>query len=989
MKIHRTLRSNVLFRSIIFALLLLGQMQQAQAQPAAKGTISGVISSSESGRTLEGARVELPDSGRTALTDQNGRFSLLDIPPGEHRVVASYIGFEEQKMTVHVSPGSESALGLRLISSDVLVLENFTVVSEREGNAASLTAQRNAANVKNVVSLDAYGNLPNDSVGELAMRLPGVAGIVDTQETVTAVAIRGIPPGLNGGTIDGNPMASSAGLARDFRTLNLSSALFGEIEVVKGFTPEMVADGLGGGINLKTRSPLNLKGKRQFQYRADVRWAPEFYNHIPVRHDKPAHPLLSLGYQEVFDVLGGKRNLGISLSAFASDNVSGFSMGQRVYAYTTASPAFLWDYRENNVLVDRNQRSIGGKVEWQVNENTKLHLNSFLVGGGTRYRRDNIFRAVTNQVVGTTSTAGIEPGYTDTLTTVRPVAASTVQLTSRDTPNNFIDHTFQLELGAEHKFGRWKIDYTGNINQSDVDGPNGIGGEQKGGTFISSITKVGWTVDSSASIINPVFTQTAGPSIYDAANYTSGRMDWANAYERNSENMTLKANVSYELPTELRTVLKTGINFRTFRSGEVQDVSRYTYIGSAQSLASLAVARAPTSFEVWSGTTLPFADAKTVYNNIQGHPENWKQDRYYEEVTRLRGTREVQESVSAGYLQARIDMRKLHVVGGARFERTEVESTGNIASKTLTTTAQRTADPVGSANLDYNNPRNLKGSFSDLFPSVQTVYRFTPKFQSHIGWSQTIGRPNMTNYLPLETANDTTQTVSINNASLKPQHSNNYDLSLEYYFKPAGQISVGYFHKDITGFIFRDNAGVVGEGLDNGFGGKYEGYTITTNQNGGTAKIDGLEFNYQQQLSFLPGALKGLGFFANYTRLWTKGDYGVDGPRVTDEVEDFIPETANLGVFWKYRGVGARILVSRISGYLLTYSSDPSRLEYEVDRTTVNIGLSYQYRPWLSFSVDITNAFNEPKTWYRSVPNRVSLYSVNGTLINFGVSGRF
>jgi len=73
----------------------------------------------------------------------------------------------------------------------------------------------------------------------------------------------------------------------------------------------------------------------------------------------------------VFDAFGGSRNLGVSLTAFASDNVAGFYSGIRDYAFSTASPTYVWDFRESDVLVNRNQRSIGAKVEWQAAPHTR------------------------------------------------------------------------------------------------------------------------------------------------------------------------------------------------------------------------------------------------------------------------------------------------------------------------------------------------------------------------------------------------------------------------------------------------------------------------------------------------------------------------------------------------------------------------------------------------------------------------------------------
>ncbi len=961
---------------------------------ARRGSLSGTVSSLRTEKFLEGVLIRIAALDRQALTDQRGQFTFSDLPPGAYDVEASYLGLNTLTRQVVIEGGASVRQAFEM-DSEVYQLTKFVVASEREGNAASLTAQRNAVNVKNVVSMDAYGSLPNDSVGELAMRLPGVAGSIDDQENVQNVMIRGIPSALNSGMVDGSPMASNNGFSREFRTNNLSSALFGEIEVVKALTPEMGADGLGGAINLKTRSPLNLKGKRQFTYRAAARWAPAFYDHIPLRREKPAHPLVNVGYQEVFDAFGGKRNLGVSLTAFASDNVAGYSLGIRDFAFSTASPTYVWDFRESDVLVNRNQRSVGAKVEWQASERTKVHVNALYIGGGTRYNRQNVFRAFTGRTLAAldangqpTGTGAILPNYTDDLTTVRNVAASTVTLLSQNLPSGFLDDGLQFNAGAEHTLGRWKIDYEANYNHSNVDRGNGRDSEAPGGEFTTTITGVGWTIDRRSSDVNPVFTQTSGPSIYDGANYRSGQLFFRESSERNSRNLTVKGNASYNLPTSIETVLKTGFNMRSFRVEEVTDERRFNYIGTAP-LSIFAEPGGLSSYERRSGRELPFAEATKVYADVLANPTRWSEDLYFAEMRTYAGGRHVEENIGAGYLQAQARAGKLRLLGGVRAERTDVESFGYIASRTLSTTAQRNVDPVGSARRDYANPRRIEGGFTDWFPSAHLVYRLHPRIQARLSWSQSIGRPQMSNYLPLETVNDTAQTVTINNPSLRPQYSNNWDAALEFYFEPVGQLALGYFRKDISDYIYSARGATVGAGNSNGFNGLYEGYAITTNLNGGSAKIDGLEFNYQQQFSFLPGPLKGLGMFANYTRLWTAGDYGDAAPRSTDAIADFVPETLNTGLLWKHRGLGARIFVSRIGEFLDTYAADPSRLQFKKARTTVNISASYQWRPWLEFSADLMNAFNEPHVFYRAVPDRISRYSWNGTTLTFSVSGRF
>jgi len=95
-----------------------------------------------------------------------------------------------------------------------------------------------------------------------------------------------------------------------------NSAMFDQMELIKGHTPDKGADSLGGTLNLKSRSPLGMKEKRRITYNFSGRWAPPFTQQIPIREDHRLHPLFNVGYQEVFDAFGGDRNLGVAANLF-------------------------------------------------------------------------------------------------------------------------------------------------------------------------------------------------------------------------------------------------------------------------------------------------------------------------------------------------------------------------------------------------------------------------------------------------------------------------------------------------------------------------------------------------------------------------------------------------------------------------------------------------------------------------------------------------
>jgi TonB-dependent receptor len=231
----------------------------------------------------------------------------------------------------------------------------------------------------------------------------------------------------------------------------------------------------------------------------------------------------------------------------------------------------------------------------------------------------------------------------------------------------------------------------------------------------------------------------------------------------------------------------------------------------------------------------------------------------------------------------------------------------------------------------------------------------------------------------------------VNNPSLLPQMAKNWDADLEYYFEPVGRISVGWFHKTISDYIVTGtDAGLVGEGNDNGYNGEYAGFKRLTTSNAGTAIVQGWELSYGQQLSFLPGLLRGTSIGANYTILDTHGNFGGGAYRKTGEVAGFIPRAANITLNWHYRRFSTRVLYNFTGEHILSYSAaSPALNEYVYNRRTTNVGFAYQIRPAVSLTLDINNVFNEPYRTYIGKADRMGTTIINFVTMTFGISGRF
>ena len=339
------------------------------------GSISGVVSNAGTGDLLEGVRVSLSALGLATLSDATGRYVLTPVPAGNHEITASYTGLDAQRLAVAVGSGQRATRDIAL-TSGVYRLDAFTVAGEREGGAAAITAQRNAANVKNVVAMDSYGNLPNMSASELAILLPGVTAALNLENGIDGFTVRGMGPTLNNITLDGGMLSTQGAMARQGRINNLTGAMFEGLELIKGHTPDRPADSLGGTINLKSRSPLAMREKRRITYNLAVRWAPSFTEQIPLRDGHPSHPLLNVGWWEVFDVGGGSRNLGVTLNTFYSENIGAAHSTTRDFQNTASDPAFLWDYNTFDQYNNRKQASVNLKAEYRLSARTKVTFNA-------------------------------------------------------------------------------------------------------------------------------------------------------------------------------------------------------------------------------------------------------------------------------------------------------------------------------------------------------------------------------------------------------------------------------------------------------------------------------------------------------------------------------------------------------------------------------------------------------------------------------------
>jgi len=151
------------------------------------------------------------------------------------------------------------------------------------------------------------------------------------------------------------------------------------------------------------------------------------------------------------------------------------------------------------------------------------------------------------------------------------------------------------------------------------------------------------------------------------------------------------------------------------------------------------------------------------------------------------------------------------------------------------------------------------GDYTDVLPSAALRFATSDNANVRLAYSRALSRPNpsdITKAVGIPNVTQNPPTVSLGNPNLRAEHANNFDLLFEQYFTPLGMFQAGYFYKALGNPIITTQTHATS--------GEWAGYLVTQPVNAGSATLQGFEVAYQQHLTFLPGAMAGLGLSANY-----------------------------------------------------------------------------------------------------------------------------
>ncbi len=350
--------------------------------------------------------------------------------------------------------------------------------------------------------------------------------------------------------------------------------------------------------------------------------------------------------------------------------------------------------------------------------------------------------------------------------------------------------------------------------------------------------------------------------------------------------------------------------------------------------------------------------------------------------------RNVKETDRALFTQLDFDAdmfgdRKLRGNVGVRYIETTIESMGLLPT---------VANPTASVTVEHE--------YSDLLPSLNLALEITPDLITRFAAAKVMSRPGLGNLTPggTVTNNGTPPSASIGNPFLSPYRATNYDLSLEWYPGKGSILSGAVFYRDVKSYIQQTtadepyaNTGLPLEYLAAGQTADTI-YRVTNSRNTPGGFIEGLELNYQQSFTFLPGIWANFGTLLNYTYVNSEIDYflstsTLNPTSVKSEFVGVSPNSVNATVFYEDARFSARASAAYRDDYLQLVPIKNTLPDVRGSAETLNVdaSVSFKLNDHFKLNFDALNLTNQATdNWSGEQRRSQRVTSVTGRQFFFG-----
>ena len=883
-----------------------------------KGTIAGRVID-VSGAVLQGARVELPVASLSTVSGGQGEFSFSGMVPGSYKLAISYIGFSTFVADVTVKGGQVARVDA--VMTVASKSEEIMVTADRpHGEAEAINRQRTSDNILQVLPSDVIRSLPNANIADAVGRLPSVTLERDEGEG-KYVQIRGTEPRLSNLTIDGISVPSPESQVRQVKLDTIPSDIVESVEINKTLSANQDGDAIGGSVNLRTKTAgelptLTLEGIGGFTPILNTRYIGQIDGTIGQR-------------------FGPSKRWGLLLGGSYDYNGRGIDDIEPSPDAGFVTPLYdsidLREYRYH-----RKRYGFGGSLDYKLKEGSGLYVR-FLYSDFKDFGDKWVYTLQNNDV----------PQFS----------------TSNRVPDFLVS---SLAIGGKHVFNKswlsWELSGA-RSRQLNAAGDPGIDFQYNGPTTDSGGNPICFYSPAATKTpyrpqFNPGCTAPGSP-VYAPTQYslldintTSGLTSQVNLQG------AVSVGKNYQWGSHSGT-LEYGLKLRNGHKGQDAFSPTYDNFTNPPLMSQFIGPFANNNYYDGSYRLGPVTDFNKIMAFFNANPSLFPID---EGATRLASDSnnyDLTERISAGYVMNTIQFGRFHLQTGFRLEATQL----NVLGYHVTNDAN--------GNYISTTPVPSNAYYVSPLPSVQLRYALADNTDIRAVYGRGISRPDPYDLVPyiLEDRSTNPYTFSLGNPNLKPEHANDYDLLVEHYLKPFGEIQGGFFYKDLSDPIYFTNARTVTTG-------SYAGFQLAQIINGSNAHLWGIEAAYIQHLGFLPGLMSGLGISANYSYTSSQAN-GVPGRSDHPALQRQAPNTWNMSPTYDRGRLSVRMGLSYNGANIFQYqyadgnTGGPKGVGgdlYLYPHLQVDAQGSFRVRKDLSFLAQGLNLTNEVFGFYDGQP---------------------
>jgi len=927
--------------------------------------IKGTVSDKGSGDFLPGANVFLEGTNYGTSSDRAGNYSINGVPDGDYTLIVTYVGYSDYSNSVSVGP--DAVTHNAQMSVSYIAMDAVNVSGLAQGQAKALSQQRSANNIKNIVSSDMIERFPDQNVADAIQRLPAVSLETDHGEG-RYVQIRGAEAQLNTTTLNGIRIPSPEDTERMVSLDVIPSFLLGSIELSKALTPDMDGDAIGGSVNLITKNgfdydgrTMNLKvagGQRTMRGKNTSMAA---FNYADQLMDNKLGLIISTSYENNDMHTDNIEMEWDDKYEYVTEEVD--DEEDETYVVEEKDGKILTDVQLRNYNLARERMGITGNLDYKLNENSKFYLRSMWNRYTDWEERDRMRYRFDKSVDEEEPGSGYDHAKDGLAVNLARIERDLKSRTSVSYINSYT-------LGGQHQFGNIGVDYSYTISHAEE--------LRTPSTNITFVVKdVNWDYEYSdehyPTMLN--FTDDDGGSFDpdDASNYELDEIELLGKYFPSAKNpdgnlstdddQIMALNVSMDLSVgPLSGKVKAGVKMSSKEKVSDRTGNELWGWDGDDDIEMTGFKKDLDGEDFLDGnyTHIVGIDVDKIHDHMKDNIDSYERFPLYEDV--FFETWNAKEDLTAFYGMADMRMGNMNIIAGARMENAATEYTSWVGDIAEIEDEEGTYEE----SLALLTAVTSKSDHSVALPMFHVKYGINNNMFARFAYTESMARSNYGSLVPFVLAEE--DEAEAGNPDLVPAHSKNIDLMLEYYAGPLGIVSFGYFTKDIADYFY------VGVMEDYTLQGK-EYAEVKMPQNGENATLSGWEINLQQQLSFLPGPLSGLGVYANYTSTTSEAFYGSDRDKTT--LPGQAGNTGNFSLSYETKKLSARFSYALSDQYIVEVGDDADEDIYYEPANRIDISLSYDPMDNLTILADLMNVNNAPLGYFQgssSTPIQRELY---------------